>query len=176
MSDEVEIPPFVVLGIDPGKQSGAGLIYTSGDGDELLMHRVVDDNPFARDEVLEVAKARAIDREVRLAIVIEAHTPGGWSYRTSAGLAQRRGAWIESVKRAGIPASRIVGVVPSTWRKDVVGMGNAPPSAVRAYVHERFGLKRSNPNERDAVCMALWGANAPKVISVLPVTRRRGDV
>lgn len=168
--------PFAVavLAIDPGATSGwsialRGIIHPEHAGtlsaeDGLAMAGIV-------------AEAAAVAAEAGLPLIVAAEkwSAGGWlSTDALLGLGASWGAWRSVLLDARIPKTRIVRVLPQTWRAGLQlrratdGSDVEPWKATtRRYVLQACGLDLPH-DASDAVAIALWASQAPDVALALP--------
>lgn len=158
-----------VLGIDPGSESGAGLLNPAG----CLLLSAELEAKDARERGSIVAEAvRCAKKEgVDLIIAREKWQAGGphMTPRVAAGLGAAWGLWREQIylHAAALPPNRIHSVFPSTWRSEVLGAGAKSSGGwealARNYVNARYGVKNPGPNEVVGICIASWALIDAKV-------------
>lgn len=168
----------VMLGIDPGERSGWAVVY----GGRLVVFGTAKDRPEDRDLAVSSAQAVAEGGGVPLMVGIEKFGAGlgagrFFGARTLAGIERRVGAWVDAVERAGVKRSRIVRVLPQTWRWHVLGKGRGSHEEMAAvtssYVQRRFDLVTvPGEDECAAIGIACWMARAEEVQERMP--KRRG--
>ena len=154
----------LVLGIDPGRKSGAALVAADGHTVVLKGLWQVRDSPDGRDAVVREALAFGTP-----AVYIEKFgagigAGGFFGARTLAGIERNVGAWEDALIRAGL---RVSGrVLPQSWRKAVLGTAGGGSVVLKRlavdYVNVRFGMEQRKidltADVAEAVCIALWGA------------------
>lgn len=158
--------PCVILGIDSGARSGwcitvRGTRHASGTARTALERRGV------------VERAQGVARAIALPLVVvgETWSRGGWaSFATILGMGTGWGRWAEALELAGHPATRIVRVLPGTWRPPTVGKHKGTDEYKAAAIARVKGAHRVvvGPDEAEAICIADWGARAAEVVEVLP--------
>lgn len=165
----------VVLAIDPGSKSGAAVMH----GGQLIQSWALKlDDIEQRAAVVQTAIGTAIALNLPLMAILERWRGGGkWGTRAIAGTGASYGVWRDELIRAGYPKSRITTVYPTEWRGRVFGFAAGRSSnewkriAVE-YVQARFDVTLK-ADEAEAVCIALWGVDADKVLKRVPKIRAR---
>lgn len=156
----------VVLAIDPGKASGwavfvCGRCVASG----------VASGHDGRMLAVELADVEAARAKLPLVVVAEKWSAGGWASHTAMiGLGASWGDWRTALGIGGVPASRVVRVLPQTWRARVIGS----PRGARSDALKRMSMMRAakevghvaDDNEADAICIGIWATRAPEVGAV----------
>ena len=163
--------PCVVLGIDPGRVSGWG-VMCAGEYHSAGTCRV------GYDEIVHIAQQVAVAAALPLIVVAEEW--GTWigkgrSVNTLTGLRAAWRSWEEAIARCAHPKRRIVRVTPAIWRPAFnipqhLGSDVAKERAIRA-VKMQLKVDLESHDAAEALCIALWGTRAAEVGAVLPKKR-----
>lgn len=170
---------FYVLGIDPGRASGWGLVRDDSPSPGVWIATGIAKTAADRASAIQTAKGMAEQDGVPL-IVVGERWQGGWrkdrsSARTVSGIGAQWGRWQEALEAAGIPKRRILRVGQSTWRAKVIGgrvartteqWDHAMIMAARVF----YGVEVT-ADEAAALLIARWGTRAAEVEAVLPKRR-----
>lgn len=149
--------PVVILAIDPGAVAGwaifrAGVLVRSGSA------RTVHE----REVVVCQAVAVAADAGCPLVVVAETWRPMK-SHVTMLGMGAAWGLWLAELQRCGVPARRILRVVPEVWRKACYGTARVPREEAKPKAIDfvaRCYRTEAGPDEAEAICIGAWGSEA----------------
>jgi len=155
--------PFhaVILAIDPGNTSGWCIAENGAVHPEHAGTIAIDDG-LAMAGIVAESFAVAADAGLPCIVVAEKWSAGGWlSTDTLLGLGASWGAWRSVLLDAKVPKSRIVRILPQSWR---AGLGlrrisdgedvETWKSTVQRYVLQTTGLALPH-DASDAVGIAL---------------------
>lgn len=165
------VNPCVVLAIDTARRSGyairaRGRLTYSGEVDTLQPHEV--------REIVSLACDGA-DKHTPVVLVLE--RPWGGRMHTLIALGQARERWLAPWAEFGQPRTRVVSVMPASWRARVLGRAyaRATRDEVRAAeltaartIETKTHWDRIGPDEAAAILISRWAAYAPQVSRVLP--------
>ena len=149
---------MIIAGVDLGKSKAAFSMFEVIDGEAELAH--VDALELGR--TLPRTQSLAflshwVAKNTRTAehVYVEEAIIGR-STRNSLHVAQTVGAVLASMQQ-----KHVYEVPVATWKKEVIGKGNADKSTVSAWLDETYpayaSLCRGNQDAIDAVCLGLYG-------------------
>lgn len=162
--------PCVILAIDPGARGG----WAIGIEGRRIASGVA---ASAEQRTSAIALAVRLQTEVQparfLVVAAEKWQRGGWrSFESIVGTGAAWGRWAEQLELIAFPATRIVRVVPKTWRAPTIGQvkGGREMQKRAATWRARgvFKLTAVEPDEAEALCIMEWASRAPEVLEVLP--------
>lgn len=162
----------VILGIDSGSTSGAAIMRA--DGARLASAQIERRDTKGRESFVRTAVLAALAGGHDLIVMREKWTAGGpfGGARTMAGLGASWGQWLEQLFRCApfLPASRIVGVYPATWRAEVFGTGGLTTEGwervAAEYVRQRFQVE-AGPDEAVALCLCVYARTNPEALRLV---------
>lgn len=182
-----------VLALDTAATTGAAFLYP-----ELWSFKTSRGDPVTRDVRIawtEVVKKprpdlfmRAIEHAAKLGLPLVVVSEKWGSGNSSndpnatkamlAGLSATWGKYDLCREMAGIPASRVVRVMPTEWQPAIVGShlrGMDKPerkAAIQLFLRQHYNLDVTS-DEADAVCIGLFGIRDARVYSAIPKLRKK---
>lgn len=162
----------VILGIDPGASSGAGIM--GADGKVLASAQIERRDAKGREMFVKTALLAALAGDHDLIIMREKWQAGGKfaTPRMMAGLGASWGQWLEQLFRLApfLPGSRILAVTPSTWRSALIDGGGLTREGwervVVQYVAQRYE-RDAGPDEAVAICLCAYARTNPEALRLV---------
>ena len=157
----------VILGVDPGRENGAGLLYK----DHFLDAWPTVTARASRDRIVRTAIDHADERGVPVVAVVETWTPfGDWSFKAALSCGEQAGRWLDSLETGLVPYVR---AEPNLWRRGLWRVGRNLKTAewkkkAHDHVQAQFKMMMTEHAE-EATCMAHWGTRADLVAKRLGI-------
>jgi hypothetical protein len=157
----------VVLAVDTATRSGWA-IRVAGRAAEFGEADTLDSESLA----VIVRWAMRTASRVKLPLVLVLEAPWGGQMPVLMALGAARERWLHVWRAEQQPMSRVVSVVPSTWRSPVLGRGFARLPREEVRPHEQFVASAMvgetvRPDEAAAICISRWAERAAKVGKVI---------
>lgn len=165
----------VVLGIDPGEDSGHALLFR----EPRTVRARLDvagtcRTAVQRRDVVAYAIRRAAELALPLVFCIEDHAHQGLTPATFAGLRSSAARWKERAE-SDAPDAPILDVMPNRWR---AGCGlhargtDAWKRAAVLGVRARYGIWADH-DAAESACIATWALFSDEILAALATAQRR---